>query len=756
MRYKNQRLKILLVLIIALALPHYLFGAMPHADMSLSPCSRIEGKIIEEGTGEPLGWCSVFINELHHGISTDADGRFTLDHIPPGEWTLQIRHIGYREAYSIVNITCNETVTLNIVLSPYTYSLDAVEVLAQRDTSSILHRNPVVEMDGGELQRELGITIAETVDETPGTAVRSMGPAPARPVLRGMSGDRLMLLEDGNRTGDLSATSADHAVAIEPMTAERVEIIRGPEALPYSSNVMGGVVNVQRNSFQLNQPDRLQGFITLQGESVNHGGSAGGMVRFPVGPLTIRMDGSLRSASDIRTPSGTLNNTDIQTTNSSASVSLDRPWGNLGMSGSIYDTEYGIPGGFVGAHPNGVSIEMDRRNMEMYTHLNLNLGPIRHMEMEYSFARYYHAEYESNGSLGMEFGVLSDNASLNLIMDRNLIFDGGIIGFWGELRDYATGGFTYTPATDERQAAVYLYEKMTVGNILIDGGLRYDVRVIDPDKEVYSVTIDTIRQRSFHGLSGSLRGEISLDHGFTVGAMLTRSFRPPTVEELFSRGPHLAAYSYEIGNPDLNAEHGTGIEGYLQYRNTGFEARLSIFHNRFSSYIFPGFSGERSRVRSDLYEYHYIGDDAALSGFEATSEIELSERWLIQGLLSYVRGELIARETALPLIPPINGSLRLIYRQSSFSFTTELVGSGEQIRLYRAEDPDAIPEEATSAWMIMNLSGQYYFPWNGKLNSFVVSIENVLDTEYRNHLSRVKSVMPEPGRNIKLLYRLYF
>ena len=191
-----------------------------------------------------------------------------------------------------------------------------------------------------------------------------MGPAPARPVLRGLSGDRLLVLEDGERTGDLSATSSDHAVAIEPMTTERIEVVRGPGTMLYGSNALGGVVNVVRGYVPAEQPQGRNGSFTWQAESVTGGLSAGLAFEQPLGPLAMRFDSSLRNAGDVSTPRGPLANTDIRTGNGSLGVSLVRPWGHLGVSGSLYDSEYGIPPDPEGGHPLGISILLERQHLE--------------------------------------------------------------------------------------------------------------------------------------------------------------------------------------------------------------------------------------------------------------------------------------------------------------------------------------------------------------------------------------------------------
>ncbi len=715
------------------------------------------GRVQDANTQQPVGWAHLHLLELEAGVVAHADGAFHFLSVPEGDYTLRVTHLGYRDLLQKVRIAASDTLCLLVDLSPHALDLEEVDVVVEHhESDGSVHHDPLLSMRGGALQRNLGTTIAETVNEEPGIAQRSMGPAPSRPVLRGLGGDRLLMVEDGQRTGDLSATSADHAVAIEPLTAERIELIRGPETLLYGPGILGGVINVERNAIQRLKLHRIQGSATLQAESVNEGFGGGAELSAPVGPFAIRLDGSLRDAKDINTPDGRLGNTGIATGNGSVGISLPVSWGVLGVSGTIYDTEYGIPGGFVGAHPNGVDIEMDRRNYAALAQFNLGNDVFRRWETEYSHARYYHAEFESNGALGIEFGVVTDHLTSKLHLGPHLFFDDGVFGVWGEYRDYATGGYTFTPATSEQQAAVFLYEQKRIGDTHVQAAIRYDWRDIDPDREIYSVTIDTIQQREFSGFSASLGVERPFADGMTIGATAMRSFRAPGVEELFSRGPHLAAYSYEIGNPNLQAETGTGGEVFVKLRKRGWTGRLAAFINAFDNYIFPAFTGQRSLSRSDLYEYRYDGADALMTGVEGNLEWQPWEMWTFHSSLSYVRGALTERDVPMPQMPPLSGRFGVDWKWDAWTVGALIQGASAQERLYVADDPDAREEDPTAAWARLDLHLQYTHPWQGLLHTMSVGILNVTDASYRNHLSRVRSVMPEPGRNIKLGYKMYW
>ena len=337
---------------------------LPAAPLYAAATGALAGHVVDSDTGEPVPWATVVIEGINRGRVSDTGGYFLFPALTPGLYILQTLHLGYRDARFEVRIEPGDTTHVDLWIGHEPLHMDETVVEDDHERPAAPLHKPEVLFSGSKLRQNLSRTIAETMDYEPGVAQRTMGPAPARPVLRGLSGDRLLVLEDGERTGDLSASSSDHAVAIEPMTTERIEVVRGPGTLLYGSNALGGVVNVVRGYVPSEQPQKRSGSFTLQGESVTGGLSAGLAFEQPLGPLAMRFDSSLRNAGDVATPRGPLVNTDIRTGNGSLGVSLVRSWGHLGVSGSLYDSEYGIPPDPIGSHPSGVSILLERQHLE--------------------------------------------------------------------------------------------------------------------------------------------------------------------------------------------------------------------------------------------------------------------------------------------------------------------------------------------------------------------------------------------------------
>lgn len=711
-------------------------------------CGTLFGYVRDSENGEPVSGTQVLLAEITRSGMTHADGHFYIPELPLGKFTLRTFRIGYQNIVVTVNI--NQCDTNRVVLKINSSPLQVAAIQVTGDTEDPLNilTKPDVLLENKKLRQQLGRTIAETIANEPGLDQRSMGPAPARPVLRGLSGDRLLLLEDGERTGDLSATSADHAVVIEPMTADRIEVIRGPEALIYGSNTLGGVVNVERGYIPMTYLGHVHGTATYQGETVNAGNSGGFAFTAPVGPLSLRLDGSARQAGDIRTPVGQLKNTNIQTWNTSAGLGLARSWGNLGVAGSYYKSDYGIPGGFVGAHPNGVDIELDRRHYEAEARLIFPEKPVNQLKLHGTYSRYYHKELESRGILGIEFGVLSYHFSATASLRDFGQLKNGLVGVWAEIRDYAAGGFAFTPPTKEYTGAAFVYEEGHFGNWVFQGALRFDHRQVKPAYESVSRKIGLIHQRTFANFSGAFSGLYRLNHQLALGGRFMRSFRAPGIEELFSEGPHLAAYAFEIGNPELGEETGLGLELFTRLSGARGQAELTFFRNQISGYIFPQNTGQLN-YRTLLPTYQFSGLDVLMLGGELTAEYAILEHLVLAGVLSYVRGELTESQTPLPWMPPLSGKLQL-------KFSRENLGAGLSLRSAAAQERLSEFEERTAGYTVLDLNAQYLFSTDHLLHSVDVIVENVTDVEYRRHLSRVKSIVPEPGRNFKLLYRVYY
>ncbi|MBD3289508.1 TonB-dependent receptor [candidate division KSB1 bacterium] len=350
--------------------------------------------------------------------------------------------------------------------------------------------------------------------------------------------------------------------------------------------------------------------------------------------------------------------------------------------------------------------------------------------------------------LGIEFGLLSYNFSLITRFKPFGIFRNGAAGIWAEYRDHAAGGLAFTPPTTEGTLAGFLYQEAVAGPLVLQGALRFDAKQVTPEFENVSSRIGYIRERKFSNFSGSIKGLYNFHPNYHAGISVMRSFRAPGIEELFSEGPHLAAYSFEIGNPELGNETGIGIDLFLHYSGDLGKAEITAFRNDISGYIFPRNTGQLN-YRTLLPTYQFSGLNAVMTGGEFLFEYEIFKNLGVSTTVSYVHGDLSDSGEPLPWMPPLSGTFGLRYTRNKLTLGTTVRAAADQDRLGEFE-------ERTAGYVVTDLFAQYFFSFGQFLNTVDIIVENIADTEYRKHLSRVKSIMPEPGRNIKLLYRIYF
>ncbi len=706
---------------------------------------QLRGEVIDNQSHSRLGEVTVSIIEVDKTTQTDANGQFQFEAVPEGQYTLQFTKSDYLSVEQVVDVN-SSTSYLQVELKLSAFQLETVTVLGSNRSLDQYEKTTDIALDEVTLEKRMGMTLANTLSDQLGISQRTMGKAVARPVIRGLGGDRLLILENGERTGDKSASSADHAVAIDPTSAKGIEVTRGPASLIYGSSTLGGVINVKRNSIPQILPEHPTMRLTFQGESVNTGLTATTGFMVPLGDFAGNLQWNRRIASDTQTPIGVLENTELSNFNFSAGTSLIKPWGFIGASGGRYRSDYGIPGSPEG-HISGVNIALDRQRYDAHMEFRFNHEWINKVKFQTAYTRYEHQELESNGSLGVEFGVLTHNFSAMVYL-----FDNVITGMWGEYRDHATGGFYWTPHTREFALAGFYLSQQDFDRLTLQGAIRYDIRRAEPFSPGTVIQAGTVERRDFGGLSMAVSGIYHWHHNINTGATIMKTFRAPGIEELFSDGPHLAVYSYEIGNAELEPENGFGSELFAEYSSDKFKLNLTLFQNHIHGYLIPTNTGEKewgSGAAGWLWIYQYTGRDVVMNGAEMHIETEILPRFNVQIDMSYVNGTLEAVGEPLERIPPLNGKFGFNYTLAPFQFHLTSRYSASQTRLGEFEEP-------TDGYIIHDAGFYLNFMWWQLENLFVFEVENILDTTYHDHLSRIKSVMPEPGRNVKFLYKLNF
>jgi len=736
----------------------------------------IAGIVVDAATGEPLPGAAVRLRELERGKATDLDGRFRFEAVPARATTLAVRFLGYLPLEQRVQVAPGEIVHVTLALEASALDLPGLVVTGTTRERGVAETyQPTAVLAGRELQRALAPSLAETLQDVPGLHAAYNGPAASQPTIRGMGGDRVLILEDGQRTGDLATTAADHAVSLDPLSAERIEVVRGPAGLLYGSNALGGVINVWRGDVPRARPDRLGGTVTSTAESVNR--SAGGQLTLsaPAGPLAVRVEAGGRRAGDTRTPAGTLPSSDLATVSAAAGASLVGGWGFAGAAYRFFDTTYGVPGTFngetiPGAHEGGVEIAMRRHVLRFEAAHLAGFGPIETLEADGHLTRYLHDEIEDHSGGEPHYGARFAQTSADLALTARhshalgAFTTEGALGLSGFGRDLSVrGGYTGTRAATEAGGAAFVYEEFGRAPLRFQLGARYDLRRIAPtdgrpirlrDREV------PVRARTFGAASASAALLLDARPGWTLGLSVARAFRSPAPEELYSDGPHLADYSFNVGNPDLDPEIGHGADLFVRVTRPRLSFDVAAFVNRIDGYIYYRPTGELDYRERRFPVFQATGDDALFLGFEGRAQAEVLPRLVLDAAAGYVRAT--RSGDPLPAIPPLSGRVEARYEVGPLSAALGWSAAARQHRVPAAVpsplDPDVLirPERPTDGYGLLHASLGLRFERLGAVHTLALHAHNLTDAEWRDHLSRIKEVAPQPGRNLRLTSRAAF
>lgn len=707
---------------------------------------NLEGIVLNAETSEPISNAAVLIVGTNIYTTTKSDGTFSLEINNSSNFRIKITHLAFQEKLIDINIQNDLNKKIVVYLIPKVVNLSPVIVIDHQTSSFIEElKDYSTVLKGKELQRHLSQTLATTLRNEAGLSVRSMGPAPSRPVYRGLGQDRILISEDGMKTIDLSATSPDHAVTVEPFTSGRIEILRGPKILTQTSTTIGGIVNISRDEI----PQQIHNTYHLTfggyGETVNKGYLGAIQTEIPVNPFALKFELSRRNTSDLRTPEGLLQNSSSKNLNSAIGLSYIDAFGYAGSAFRLYNLSYGIPGGFIGAHPKGVKIDITKNQFHYDSKLKF-VDDSNYIQLSYKNIYYRHKEFEYSGRIGSEFRIVTNLANLDYKYSNLLNFDDGIIGISVEHRDFEIGGFVFTPPATSLNISTYLYDEINFGKANFNFAIRYSFDNVSPKVEKLDSKIGAIRRRIFNNMSFSASVLYQISDIVFIGSNLSRSTRVPTIEELFSEGPHLAAYSYEVGNPELSSELGIGTEFFIYHKFEKLNFNLNTFYNNFQTFIIPRNSGEIN-YQTFLPIYKTTDKAAVLYGFDGSFNWNFYDGYFLSSSFSYTKGIFRENSNPLPQIPPFKGTTGIQFKADNFQI-------GLSCDWALSQNEVDIFEQPTDGYMIYNSFIQYLFYINESVNSVSLNIDNVFNKSYRNHLSRIKSILPEAGFNIRLIYKI--
>ena len=636
--------------------------------------------------------------------------------------------------------------------------------------------------------------IGDLLAKIPGVSATSFAPGSSRPVLRGQQGERVRVLVDGIGTSDVSNTSVDHATTIEPITVERIEVLRGPAVLLYGSQAIGGAVNVIDKRIPTRVPDEafhLDAFAGFDSATNLRTGAASLDVGV-TSSLVFHVDGSWRKTGDAEigglqlsrslreelfeeaaekeadgepeeaaefreaaAQRGFIPNSDVESWTLNTGLGLVVGQSTFGAAIGWYDTNYGVikrPGlehahGEEGAAEEeeegeeNVRIDLEQFRADFRGDIYLGEGTFERVKLRAGYSDYTHTEFEGPGEVGTVFDSTSFEARAELVQGTGGTLRGST-GVQYMHRDFlAVGEEAYVPPNLTDQVAIFTLQEYGTGPFQIEAAARAEFTTVEAD------TLGL--ERNYETFSGALGFVYEGVPGVRMGINASRAERAPSAEELFSDGPHIATQAYEVGNPGLDTERAWGLEAFARGELGKGSFNLTAYRQWFDNYIFLE---ETGLEEDDLPVFEYLQQDADFWGVEAELSYPLVDtgkfRLVTDLSASYVEAEL-ADGAAVPRIPPLSLLGALEAQTDAFDVRGEVQWFAEQDRI-------ASFETETDSFALVNALVAWRPLADNRNVTVQIAADNLLDINGRRHASFTKDFVPLLGRNFRASVRLSF
>ena len=654
-------------------------------------------------------------------------------------------------------------------------------------------------LDRDDLLDRLDTSLGNMLAKEPGISSTYYGPAASRPIIRGLGAERVLVLTNSLGVIDVSAASPDHQVTGDAIDAERIEILRGPAALAYGGQAVGGVVNVIDGLIAEDIPDAPSGDVLAAYNDVNEGTELAGKGEFAAGPFVFNFSGSFRDADNYEIPDfaessfqraleeaeehddededhdedeeheeeeevrGLVENSFAETTTLAAGASWVGENAFFGVSIRQQEAEYGLPGGHGHGHEEeehgdededhdeeeeeeeNPFIDLEQTRVDIRGGIELEDSPINHVTGALSVVDYEHTEFEAPG----EAGTVYENSGHELRVEagHNSVFGfEGTFGFQQSQREFsAVGEEAFVTPTDIDRLALFVYEVAEFSDVFgLEGGIRYE-------KVEYSNVVSG--DRDFDVWSGSLGLQGKPSEQFQVGVQLSYTERAPTETELFANGPHLATNQFEIGNPNFDQETAISLEGTARITLDNFTIGTNLYVTDFDDFIYLAPDGTEE---DELPVFNFTQEDASFVGGEVYASANfagfLAANWDVSASIDFVDGE-ISGGGPLPLQPPTTARVGAFGDWGAFGAGFDVTFADDQTDLAALELP-------TDSYTLVDVRAEYDISAIAdplaEGSKVFVEVRNLTDEEARISTSTIKDFAPLPGQNVRFGIRASF
>jgi len=757
-------------------------GALPAQEAPHGDRRHLHGIVEDSISGRPLRDAEVWVEwgaEAAARVSrtrTDGNGRFDFRDLPASTVRLRVRALGFAPWTQRVDLSQADRL-LTVHLTVATTMLQEVAVRADTLAERLGRVAATSTLDAAALASTRGQTLGETIKNLPGVAVVQFGPSIAKPVIRGLNSQRVLVMNGGLRQED-QQWGTEHAPNIDSFDADAVTVVRGAATVLYGPDALGGVVRVDHAA--LPDTGHMRGSIALNAFSNSRQGAVsvgieGADLSLPrLGTTGYRLRLTSRMAGNGAAPDYYLSNTGFRELNGSVALGVHRPWGRSELSLSRFSTELGV---LRQAHVGNLE-DLERamrteprdsafsyaigRPSQRVAHTTLRSRTVfalpgdQELELVYGLQYNHRREYDNHGPLRFR-----DEPAFNLKLFTNTLdlrwtharWHGwrGTVGTSAVAQGNQTLGKAFLiPGYDLWQGALYAQEELGLGRFSLLTGLRGDM--ISQTTLAYADA--GIRSpagtKSWRNISGSLGAAYLLRDGLDVSLRVARAWRPPTVNERYAQGVHHGTAQYELGDASLTAEVSSGVEASLRHRGARWQADVAAYANTIDGFIYLQPSEPVFTLRGTFPGYRYAQAPASLRGLELSSSYQPHARIQLLANGTLVRGR--NRDTREPLFDMpadrVNLSARLLGAHGGLGAWHVGVGT----LLVRQQD--GVPSGTvytlpTAGYALLSLeagtTGAKIF---GRETTLSMSVNNALDTRYRDYLSRYRLFVNDAGRDV--------
>ncbi len=729
-----------------------------------------------QSAGKPVVGATVRLLELDRVEHSSARGQFTFAGLPKGTYTLFVAASGYAAATKVIDLAASPA-TVSFELKPSAIALREIVVSASPGARADADQYQSVDSKAdGDFLNSGGTSFAEKIADLPGVTVRGNGSAPSRPILRGLGDNEVLIVENGLRMGDIATYDPAHATPLEALGVAQVDVVRGPAAILYGPNTLGGLVNVITNIVPSVSDHPLSGTVNVEGNSVSSEYS--GYVRnvWSTEHSAFSVSAGGLHAGDIGIPTGTyvdpasgaafhltaMPQTDEHSSEAGLGYAHQGDFGMWGVGAKHFEINYGVPGDppnadWLNVPPTTSRISQQRNTFEFRSLFNASGSLVKQVKLNASYNDYTHSEFPTaEDSTGVSdpqanhFHKREFNGVLQFQQRRAGKIDGAF-GLWANIEDLAIAGDQpLGPNSLTTGLAGYVYEELLASpTTRVNAAVRFDYNNIQT--RPYAQSTDSVFQtinsaRTANAFTASAGVVKQFTSEVTGSLNVARSFRAPTVQELFANGLDAASGTYSIGTSTLGPEQGFGVDASLKgtFSNVTFE--LSPYLNYINSYIYGFLRGDTIQgfpVRQ------FAATDARLMGFEAAVTVQPWDHVAVRASSDYVNAQDTRNDVPLPFIPPLRGLLRGTWQDNRWMGMIEWRMAAAQNRLGDGDTP-------TPGYAIMNLGIGMRLFQQGAVHDISLHCDNVFNTVYRDNLSVVKDFIPQPARGIRLNYEITY